>query len=425
MFVDKAKVIVRAGNGGNGAVSFRHEKFVDKGGPDGGDGGDGGNVVFVASRNENTLAEFRHNKNVKADSGMPGSKRRKHGKRGVDLIVKVPIGTVVLDQEGSQLADLVTDGQKEIIATGGKGGFGNAHFISSTRQAPNFAEKGEKTEKLELALELKLIADVGLVGFPNAGKSTLLSVLSNARPEIADYPFTTLTPNLGVYDVDKKHSLLMADIPGLIEGASKGKGLGTEFLRHIERTLVLVHLIDVYTEEIGKAYKAIIGELKNYKVDLSKLPELVVINKIDGFDKSLLQEKIKTLKKVVPKKTEIVAISALSKEGIKEFTTKIMSIVEAEKTRIEKAEKKELAGIPVIKLKDMSSRWEVKKVASGFEVSGKKIERFASRTDFDNNQSVNRLKDIMKKMGIMHELLRRGLKVGDNIIIGNKGSFTY
>src|SRR3990167_7782581 len=231
MFVDKTSVTVQAGDGGNGAVSFRHEKFVDKGGPDGGDGGKGGDIIFEASRNQDTLSAFRYQRLLKAEFGQPGSKRRKHGRSAKDLLVQVPIGTSVYKDE-ELIADLTKDEEQVVIARGGKGGFGNAHFVSSTRQAPRVAEKGEKGEKLELTLELKMIADVGLVGLPNAGKSTLLASISHAHPAIADYPFTTLSPNLGVVDIDKKTSILIADIPGLIEGASEGKGLGDEFLRH-------------------------------------------------------------------------------------------------------------------------------------------------------------------------------------------------
>lgn len=239
-FIDKASVTILAGDGGNGRLSFRREKFVDRGGPDGGDGGDGGSVVFVASRNQNTLAAFRYEKELHAKPGEAGSSRRKHGRSADDLRVAVPVGTVVVDEAGQLLADLAVDGQEAVLAKGGKGGFGNAHFVSSTRQAPRIVEKGEKGEQKYLQLELKMIADVGLVGLPNAGKSTLLSVISNARPEIADYPFTTLVPNLGVVDVEGGQGLLFADIPGLIEGAAEGKGLGDEFLRHVERTAVQI-----------------------------------------------------------------------------------------------------------------------------------------------------------------------------------------
>lgn len=243
MFVDTAKIFVQAGRGGNGAVSFRRELYIEKGGPDGGDGGKGGNVVFRATKDLNTLLNFRYKPEIKAKNGENGSKRNKTGKSGEDLIVKVPVGTLV-KRDGEILADLKFDGEEAIVARGGDGGFGNAHFKSSVRQTPRVAELGEAGETFEADLELKLLADVGLVGFPNAGKSTFLSVVSNARPEIANYAFTTLTPNLGVAEIDG-FNLLIADIPGLIEGASEGKGLGDAFLRHVERTSVLLHLIDI------------------------------------------------------------------------------------------------------------------------------------------------------------------------------------
>ncbi len=316
-FIDKVVVQVSAGDGGNGAVSFRHEKFIDRGGPDGGDGGDGGDVIFLASRNQNTLAKFRFQREIKAPEGKPGSKIRMHGRSGKDLTVDVPVGTVVSQEDGTILADLAEDGQQAVVARGGRGGFGNAHFISSVRQAPKFAEKGEDGDKYPLNLELKIIADVGLVGMPNAGKSTLLATTSNARPEIADYPFTTVRPNLGIVDIDDGTSVLFADIPGLIEGAAAGKGLGHEFLRHIERTKVLVHLIDAYQEDIVKAYETIEEELRVYKVDLSTRPQIVAINKTDGLDEKTIDELKEKLRQVVPEGTQLFAISAQAGSGIK------------------------------------------------------------------------------------------------------------
>jgi len=283
MFVDEVEITAKAGDGGNGIVSFRRERYISKGGPDGGDGGNGGSILLQASRNENTLANFRFQKERKADDGMPGGNAKKHGKNGDDLVVYVPIGTQA--RVGKKIiADLVTDGQQEIIAKGGRGGFGNAHFTSSTRQAPRVAEKGERGEKITLVLELKSIADVGLVGLPNAGKSTLLAAITSARPKIANYPFTTLEPHLGVAKVAKHTELLIADIPGLIDGASRGKGLGDEFLRHVERTQILLHVIDAYTEDIVTAYLTIQRELRHYTVDLTKKPQIVALTKIDGLD---------------------------------------------------------------------------------------------------------------------------------------------
>jgi len=415
-FVDRVQVVLKAGDGGNGIVSFRREKFIDKGGPDGGDGGTGGDIILVASRNQNSLAAFRYQKLVKAQSGKPGTERKRHGKSAESLEVPVPVGTAVVVDE-QILADLTRDGQKVVIAKGGKGGFGNAHFKSSTRQAPRVAEKGEKGQQIEATLELKMIADVGIVGLPNAGKSTLLSVISNAKPEIANYPFTTLTPNLGVVDIDKKNSLLFADIPGLIEGASQGKGLGDEFLRHIERTSVLVHLIDAYSQNIATAYKTIIKELKDYKVDLSGKPQIMALTKIEGTPKKQIEKDIKILKKIVPRGTPVLAISSPSGEGVKELLRLVQKSLVSVKSRA--AKKAPTLDLPIIGLRDDDESWQVAKTGNKFLVTGKKIERFASRTDFNNYYGQQRLRDIMHKMGIMAELERQGIEPDQKVTIGN------
>ena len=332
-FVDKVKVTLISGNGGDGRLSFRHEKFIDRGGPDGGDGGDGGDIVAVASRNQNTLASFRYQKKIQAENGDPGGKKRMHGKSGEDLLVALPVGTVISDDNGRIIADLTEDGQRAVIAHGGNGGFGNAHFTSSTRQAPRIAEKGEKGEELTATLELKIIADVGLVGLPNAGKSTLLSVISNAHPEIADYPFTTLTPSLGVVDVDSITSLLVADIPGLISGAAEGKGLGDEFLRHVERTGVLLHLIDAYQEDVSLAYRIVQSELAAYKINLARRPQIVVITKTEGLDTELIEDIVKRLRTAVPGKTAITTISAQAGLGVPELLRKTAALVKREREK--------------------------------------------------------------------------------------------
>lgn len=422
MFVDSVRVSIKAGDGGNGAVSFRHEIYVDKGGPDGGDGGNGANVVFVASRNQNTLAAFRFQKDIIAEPGKAGSKRKRHGKSGKDLEVPLPVGTMVTDTVGNVLADLLVDGQKVIVARGGHGGFGNAHFTSSVRQAPRIAEKGEPGEELEATLELKMIADVGLVGLPNAGKSTLLASISNARPEIANYPFTTLKPNLGVVDIDSEHSLLFADIPGLIEGASEGKGLGDEFLRHVERTAVLVHLVDIFNDSVKDAYTTIQQELAAYKIDLSSRPQLVVLSKIEGMDDEIIADKLTELKQVVPPASTLMAISAQSKQGIKELLYAVHKIVVEEKARqpIEEAQ----PSVPILTLAESES-WTIRRTETGFKVQGRKIERFAARTDFENEEGVTRIRDIMKKMGIMHKLKKEGINPGDTIQIGQYGGIEY
>ncbi|HEU4914645.1 MAG TPA: GTPase ObgE [Candidatus Saccharimonadales bacterium] len=425
MFVDKAVVTIKAGDGGDGIISFRHEKYIDKGGPDGGDGGRGGDVIFVASRNENTLVNFRFQRELQAEDGQPGGKRRKHGRSAKSLYVKVPVGTVVTDKEGNPLADLAQDGQEVVIAKGGDGGFGNAHFISSRRQAPRIAEKGENGQELEANLELKMIADVGLVGLPNAGKSTLLSVVSNARPEIANYPFTTLVPNLGVVDVDGEASILFADIPGLIEGAAEGKGLGDEFLRHVERTAVLVHLIDAYQENITETYQTIQDELAAYKVDLAGKPQIVVLTKIEGLDQEIIKDQMKQLEKVIPRGTPVMAISAQAKKGLKELLRKIRSVVETERAR-QAAEEPEAEVLPVLTIEGQEDAWSVIKRDDGsFLVQGAKIERFASRTHFSSEEGVQRLRDIMRKTGILHELVRQGINPGDRIVFAGSGEMTY
>ena len=426
MFVDTAKVLVQAGKGGDGAISFRNEIYVDKGGPDGGNGGRGGDVIFIATRNLNTLIDFRYKPELKAKDGGNGAKRLMQGRSGEDLVVKVPVGTLVV-KDGLTIADLVEDGQEFVIAKGGDGGFGNAHFKSSVRQAPRMAEKGEKGDSFEASLELKLLADVGLVGFPNAGKSTLLSVVSGARPEIADYAFTTLTPNLGVAYVDED-SLLMADIPGLIEGASEGKGLGHSFLRHIERTAVLLHLIDIYSDDVGLAYKTIRGELEAYSDELAKRPEIIALTKTEGMDEELIAMQIDSLKKSAKGK-DIFVISALAHKGIKELLRKLVQETKSSREALGEDDF-ESDEIPVIKLsaKQLTEAWQVEKIETDgevvFVVTGDKIEKFASRTDYSNYEGLNRLRDIMKKLGIIHELKRQGASATSMIVIaGNRFTF--
>lgn len=417
MFVDTAKVFVQAGKGGDGAVSFRHEIYVDKGGPDGGDGGRGGDVMFVATDDLNTLVDFRYKPELKAQPGQNGAKRDRHGKSGEPLYVKVPLGTVVR-RDGVVIADFTKDGEEVVVARGGDGGFGNAHFKSSIRQAPRVAEKGEEGDTFEAELELKLLADVGLVGFPNAGKSTFLSVVSNARPDIADYAFTTLTPNLGVADIDDG-SLLIADIPGLIEGASEGKGLGDAFLRHVERTAVLLHLIDAYTDDVAKAYQTIRTELATYNADLENRPEIIALTKTEGLDEELMQMQIDALKAVAPDR-QIFTISSQAHTGLKEVLRALHKEVTAVREKVSTIETED-DGLPVISLSSDQTAlaWQVKKVTEDgrdtYVVSGHKIEKFARRTDFNSHEGLNRLRDIMKKMGITHALTRAGAE-GDSII---------
>ncbi len=425
-FIDKATVAIQAGNGGNGKVSFRHEKFIDRGGPDGGDGGNGGSIIFAASRNQNTLANFRYQRELKAEDGQGGDKQRKHGKNGAHLTVQVPVGTIVINEDGFAVADLSVDGQTAVIARGGQGGFGNAHFVSSVRQAPRVAEKGELGQIMQAQLELKMIADVGLVGMPNAGKSTLLSVTSNATPEIANYPFTTLRPNLGVVKVDEESSLLFADIPGLIEGAAEGKGLGDEFLRHVERTAVLMHLIDAYQPDIANAYTTIQQELRAYKIDLSNKPQIVVLTKTEALDQDIIDDLLAQLKAVIPEGAPLFAISAQTHHGLTPLLHETNRIVQAERSKVIEEQEEAASGLPVLKLVDESLAWEVKPMGEKrWMVTGRKIEKFAARTDFDDEHGVQRIRDIMKKMGIMHALVRKGINAGDTIQIARLGNFEY
>jgi len=426
MFIDIVTVKIAAGNGGDGKVNFRHEKYVEKGGPDGGDGGNGGNVIMQATRNENTLAVFRYTKELKAENGQSGGMRNKHGRSAQDLVIPVPVGTVVKDLLNNEvIADFTEDGAQAIIAKGGDGGYGNAHFTSSVRQAPRVAEKGEKGEIKEVQLEMKLVADIGLVGLPNAGKSSFLSVVSNARPEIADYPFTTLTPNLGVADISGI-SLLIADVPGLIEGASKGKGLGDTFLRHISRCQILLHLIDATSNDVVADYNAIRGELVASKELLAQKDAIVVLTKIDLLDDDLLQMQKEALSKVVPQEHPIMEISAQAHKGTKELLKYAANVIVRQADEMAKTDNNE--ELPVIRLNNNVLPWRVSIIKKGrYLVTGHRIEKFARRTDYENVHGVNRLKDIMQKMGITHELIKQDIQPGDTIVIGeqNYGQITY
>ena len=415
MFVDKVEVAVKAGDGGNGTVSFRHEKYIDKGGPDGGD------VIFVADANSNTLVNFRYKQSLEAENGKAGSKRLKRGRSGRNLLVNVPVGTQVY-RDGKLVADLTQVGQQVVIAKGGDGGFGNAHFKSSVRQAPRVAELGEKGEAFAATLELKLLADVGLIGFPNAGKSTLLSVVTNAKPEIADYAFTTLSPNLGVADVDDD-SLLIADIPGLIEGASEGKGLGDAFLRHVERTAVLIHLIDVYEDDVAGAYRTINAELAAYSPELAKRPQIVALSKIEGLPEDGVQQKLAALQAVVAPKTPLFAISSQAHSGLTDLLREAKRLVTAVREKEADKQIETTDELPTISLGEEQKRdaWRVTYDGGRYVVTGHKIEKFAARTNFASEAGVRRLWDILGKMGILHELERKGIKEGDAIVIGTAG----
>lgn len=418
MFADVAKVSLKAGDGGKGAVSFRHEIYIPKGGPDGGDGGKGGDIVFRADKDTNTLIDFRFTPILTAENGKNGAGQRAAGRGGKDLIVEVPIGTVV-KRDGKVIADLTHDGQEAIIAKGGDGGFGNAHFKSSTRQAPLIAEVGEPGEEFEAELELKSMADIGLVGLPNAGKSTFLSVVSNAKPEIADYPFTTIIPNLGVATIDGK-DLLIADIPGLIEGAAEGKGLGHDFLRHVDRTAVLLHLVDVYNNDAGEAYQIIRSELDKYS-DLKDRPEVVALTKCEGVDEDIVKMQMNSILAKNPA-AEIFAISAAAHQGITELLRELREKTDHRK-EVALVEEEIPEDIPTISLDDsqLKDTWTVSKLGDDkFLVTGEKIEKFARRTDMDNYASVNRLRDIMKKLGIRAELTNQGAQPESIISIAGR-----
>ena len=382
MFVDTAKVYIKAGKGGNGAISFRHEIYIPKGGPDGGDGGKGGDVVFVASKDCDTLIDFRFQPKLIAEDGKAGSGQKSSGKSGKDLEVEVPVGTVV-KRDGEIVADLTFDGDRQIVAHGGDGGYGNWHFRSSTRQTPKIAELGNPGESFDAELELKLLADVGLVGFPNAGKSTFLSVVSNATPEIADYPFTTITPNLGVAKVDD-HSILIADIPGLIEGASEGKGLGDRFLRHVERTKVLLHLIDVYSEDAGKAYKDIRGELEKYSAELATRPEIVALTKCEGLDEEIIKMQMAAILEQNPD-AKIFAMSSSAHQGLTEVLRELWKVIESSKVdEAPVAEEEAESDIPVITLeaKEQKHRAHRQKYQLGDRNS---IQQLDPQTDYSED----------------------------------------
>lgn len=440
MFCDTAKVSLKAGKGGDGAVSFRREIYINKGGPDGGNGGKGGSIIFVADKDTNTLIDFRFNPILTAEDGGNGSGTRSAGRSGKNLIVEVPIGTVV-KRDGKVIADLTHDREEAVIAKGGDGGFGNAHFKSSVRQTPIVAEVGEPGEEFEAELELKLLADVGLVGLPNAGKSTFLSIVSNAKPEIADYPFTTLTPNLGVATIDR-HDILIADIPGLIEGAAEGRGLGHAFLRHVDRTAVLLHLVDVYNNDAGEAYRIIRNELDKYS-DLKNRPEIVALTKCEGVDNEIIEMQSQAIREVNPN-AYIYSISAVSKKGVEELLRALWQDIKIAKEKQQKQEQEnstadiiieddantkhqitqdDIKGVPVISLSshELKNTWTVTRGDDGvFHVTGEKIEKFARRTDMGNYASVNRLRDILKKLGIRAELTNQGATQDSIIEISGK-----
>ena len=413
-FLDKAKIRVISGHGGNGMVAWRREKYVDKGGPAGGDGGRGGDIYFVADENMSTLLDFKIKSVFKAPSGENGGIKGMHGACAKDLYLKVPMGTIVRDTKtGNIIADLTEHEQTVLIAKGGRGGRGNARFATAQKRAPQFCEPGEPGIERVLELELKLIADIGLLGMPNAGKSTFISAVSSAKPKIADYPFTTLVPNLGVVKKPDGGSYVIADIPGLIEGASKGVGLGHEFLRHVERCRFLVHIVDLTAENPVENYKIINNELKKHSEGLANLYQILVLNKIDA----ILEEDLEELKKEFkPLAKDIFTISAVTKQGLDELLYFISNKVdEIPKPEFDIDVEEDLGAYD-----NDDSAFEVNKVAKDvYIISGGKINRLAKVTDARNTEQVVRLQNIMKSMGVFEKLHQYGLKNGDTVILGH------
>lgn len=413
MFIDRAKIFVKGGDGGNGVVAFRREKYVPRGGPSGGDGGKGGDVVLKVDPDLSTLMDFKYKVHYKAERGEHGQGSNKIGRSAEDLIIRVPPGTVVKDPEtGEVLADLVEKDQTFVAARGGRGGRGNARFASSIHRAPDFAEKGEPGEERWILLELKLIADVGLIGFPNAGKSTLLSRMTAARPKIADYPFTTLSPNLGVVDfgVGESNSFVVADIPGLIEGAHEGAGLGHEFLRHVERTRLLIHVIDAagLESEPVESFHIINRELSEYSKKLAEKPQIVAANKMDLPE---ARENFERIKEELEKEGfEVLPISGATGQGVRELMHKIGQKLEQIPKTVETEEVKEYTF-------QKEEPFKISKGGRVFQVSGDLVERLVAMTDMQNESAVKRLQRTFKKIGLDDALKKEGIKPGDTVKI--------
>ena len=415
MFTDYVKIIAKAGNGGNGAISFRREKYVAAGGHDGGDGGKGGDIYFEVDPDSNTLIDFRYNKKFKAENGKNGEGAHKYGKSGENLYIKVPIGTIIRDAKTNRvLADLSREGQKELILAGGRGGKGNSHFATSTRQAPRFAQDGEKGEEKELILELKLLADVGLIGFPNVGKSTFLSMTTSATPKIADYHFTTLEPNLGVVKTEYGDSFVIADIPGIIEGASEGTGLGLQFLRHIERTRLLLHVIDVYGSEGRNPVQDFITineELKKYSEKLSQRKQIIVANKVDILqDESLYKELEKTAKE---HNMEIYKISAATGDGIPELLKHVSDVLKT----LPKENLLETENEKVYTLENKDDEYTIEREDGKFVIKGEAVERIMRRVNIEDNESLYYFQKSLDNLGVNEKLKKMGIQEGDIVKI--------
>lgn len=413
MFIDKVKIYVQSGRGGSGCISFRREKYIPNGGPDGGDGGCGGDIIFLAEKNINSLVDFRYKKKFIAESGENGAKKNCSGKDGKDMIIKVPVGTVVREFKSKKIiADMYYAGQKKIIARGGRGGKGNQHYATSRRQAPRYAEPGGEAKELDLILELKLIADVGLIGLPNAGKSSLLAAMTNAKPKIANYKFTTLSPNLGVVK-NKFLDFIIADIPGLIEGASSGLGLGHEFLRHVERTKILLHVVDLACLDGGNVVeniKKINNELFLYKKDLMRKRQIVVGNKLDLVDENDLDE----LKNFCKENNyDLFLVSAVMRKGLDELINFVSRILGQEDNNIFVFEEDYFE-----EEKSETERFVLKKISDGYyEVSGKAIEKMMGYNNFETESGFDFFQKYMYENNIISELKKIGLKEGDTVKI--------
>lgn len=413
MFIDEVRIWVKGGKGGAGCVSFHREKYRPLGGPSGGDGGRGGDVLIKADRHLRTLVNFLKTRHFRAEKGGNGAGNNRHGKDGLDLVIKVPVGTEVFLGK-KLLADLIEEDQKVIVAAGGKGGRGNARFVTPHNKLPRFAELGDEGEEKEITLELKLLADVGIVGYPNVGKSTLLSKVSEARPKIADYPFTTLFPNLGIVKIGEFSSFVLADIPGLIEGASKGVGLGDRFLRHIERTHVLIHMLDITQSDPIKKFHSINSELRSYSNKLDSLPQIVAVNKMDlgkveGFESIRVE--------LTSLGYEAFPISCITQKGLKDLVKRVYTIL-SEMPLEEK--KKEL----VHKEYRYEEPFTILKEGRLFIIQGREIERLVKRFDLENKQASDYFQRILEKMDVPSALKKKGIKEGDIVKIG-RASFSF
>ncbi|MGI5876015.1 MAG: GTPase ObgE [Dethiobacteria bacterium] len=421
MFVDRVQIFARGGRGGNGVASFLREKYKPRGGPDGGDGGDGGNVILVATAQKNTLLHLSYRPHLRAGNGAHGQGDNRHGKEGESLMVEVPVGTIIKDEKGLQLVDLDREGLKVVVARGGKGGRGNARFTSSRRRAPDFAEKGQPGEERTLLLELKLLADVGLVGFPNAGKSTFLARISAARPKVADYPFTTLTPNLGVVNLGEERSFVVADLPGIIKGAHQGVGLGLQFLKHIERTKVLLFFIDMGGTEgrdPGQDYLDLRHELEQYQKQLGDRPSLIAANKMD------LTEAPKNLEKFKSRfpQEQIFPISAATGEGIPLLLYELFRLLQE---KVAPVEKEAVGDSELIYLPPLQERkLNIYKKGSVFVVSGDEVENAVHIADLDSKEGLRRFQNKIEQIGVEKRLLEMGIKEGDTVRILDI-EFTY